>query len=253
MPFWLRDFASNLVANWAAELFTPSSMIGLAIAAVIAIAWAVGWHRRQRAKGERGMQPIYLIVFGLGGAALCLVIAVGGYIWQQWDIHTAVITWNFEDTKNPYFILGMSKSGTNESLIISFQAQGMNNSDDPIKNVNGYIRSDVTNAQYAIWFVIEGQPVAPDDTYGIPPHAQFQITSNPTFSSSDAKQNSGIPASKFLIEFAKFTFVFNYDGMIYSRHFISDEIKRQIQHFEDQITPSNSTTPRVTKKPKAAS
>jgi hypothetical protein len=124
---------------------------------------------------------------------------------------TPDITWNFDN------FLGTIGSEGKEPKVLSFQAHGRNNLDEPILHVGGFLRSDVTNIQFPIQFVVNGEAVPPDNTNGIPRKTEFDVTTGPL-------RNDPIPASKFLLDFAGLTFVFKYDGKIFQRHFTQDDI-----------------------------
>lgn len=153
---------------------------------------------------------------------------------------TEDITWDFDH------VLGLVGGGGQETRVVSFQARGRNNLDEPILHVSGSIRSDVTNAQFPIRFVINGRRVPPESTNGIPRNAEFEISSAPF--PSNNPPNEGVTLSRFLIDFATFTFVFEYDGKRFVRHFTNDEIWRQAEAFQRSL--AGTPQPRVTPKTK---
>src|SRR5262245_26392658 len=66
----------------------PMMALGLAVIATACLAIPAGhharaWHRARRASGRMTLEPSHLIWFGFVGAAVCLAIAAGGYLWQQ--------------------------------------------------------------------------------------------------------------------------------------------------------------------------
>jgi hypothetical protein len=144
---------------------------------------------------------------------------------------TSDVTWSFDAVPGSYF-LGMAGGQGQEPWIDSFQAKGRNNLDEPIAPVSGFVRSDITNAQFLIRFVIGGQRVPPEDTRGIPRNAEFDIASEPFPSSDRRRRDTGLTASVFLVEFATFTFVFEYDGKRFVRHFTNEEIRKQVEAFQ---------------------
>lgn len=141
------------------------------------------------------------------------------------------ITWSF-DTDAEFYFLAMVGGKGQEPWVDSFQSHGRNNMDGPISRVSGFIRSDVTNAEFPIRFVIGGQRVPPEDTIGIPRKTEFDIASEPFPSSDPRRRGTGLTASRFLDEFATFTFVFEYDGKKFKRHFTNEEIWNQIVKFQ---------------------
>lgn len=156
------------------------------------------------------------------------------------------ITWSF-DTDAGFYFLAMVGGKGQEPWVDSFQAHGRNNMDEPISRVSGFIRSDVTNAEFPIRFVIGGQRVPLEDTIGIPRKTEFDIASKPFPSSDPRRRGTGLTASRFLDEFATFTFVFEYDGKKFRRHFSNEEIWKQITAF--QRASQTSVPSVVPKKP----
>jgi hypothetical protein len=154
---------------------------------------------------------------------------------------TGDITWSFDADPRVHF-LAMAGGQGQESWVDSFQAHGQNNLNEPIARVSGFVRSDVTNAQFPIRFVLGGQRVPPEDTRGIPLNAEFDIASEPFPSSDRRRRDTGLTASAFLVEFATFTFVFEYDGKRFVRHFTNEEIRKQIDVFQ---RASQTSTPSV--------
>lgn len=144
---------------------------------------------------------------------------------------TGDITWSFDTDPGVHFLAMVGGQGQ-EPWVDSFQAHGRNNLDEPISRVSGFVRSDVTNAQFPIRFVIGGQRVPPEDTSGIPRKAEFVIASDPFPSSDRRRRDTGLTASRFLVEFATFTFVFEYDGKKFVRHFTNEEIWNQVAAFQ---------------------
>jgi hypothetical protein len=142
----------------------------------------------------------------------------------------------------------MSQRSGEEPWIIGFQARGHNDTDGPITKIDGLIRSDINNAEFPVNFVIGGQRVRPDETNGIPRDADFDIASDP-FPSVDAKNSAGMPRERFLSEFVKFTFEFNYDGRKYVRHFSREESEQHIARFMSDIQKNTPRAiPQVTRK-----
>jgi hypothetical protein len=73
----IATFVENLLANWVADAYGPTSMIGVSIAIVAIVIMVIGWHRRQRAAKKPGMASWQFI-------ALCftislLAVAAGAY------------------------------------------------------------------------------------------------------------------------------------------------------------------------------
>jgi hypothetical protein len=140
------------------------------------------------------------------------------------------------------WFLGMSYSGT-KVVVGSFQAKGRNRSGTPVTHVLGYIRSNITNETYPLYFNIDGHLVPPSDTHGIPPNAFFGI-SVPFYTST----GSPLDVEPFLAKLGDFTFTIQYDEQTYQRHFSLRMVRKQIEAFKRSITPE--TEPTVTQKEK---
>jgi hypothetical protein len=170
------------------------------------------------------------------------------------------IVWDFDQNASGRgFFLNITKTGNQETRVLGFQAHGKNNSSDPISEFSGFIRSHLTNLQRPIYVVAQDLdesktaacslaiPTLPDDTLGIPPFADFNITTfEKTFTSFGT---DGVPISKFLDEYGPFTVVLNYDGAKYERSFSREEVLLQVSILEK--TAILQTVPHVVRKPTA--
>jgi hypothetical protein len=75
-------FNSGLQVSGIASILLTSILWGLAVA-LFSIG-AYRWYKDRKAVGRPLVaEPWYLIAFGLTGAAICLAVAGGGYIWQR--------------------------------------------------------------------------------------------------------------------------------------------------------------------------
>jgi len=158
------------------------------------------------------------------------------------------IAWNFEDTQHPPFFLGYQKTDKEDTRLISFQAHGRNNSDAPITNIKGFVKSLITNKELPIYFLLQGTPVAPDDTNGIPPFAEFDIATT----EDKTEIVNGIIVSPTLneAEMATFTFEFDYNGDKFIRTFTRQEVENQRKMFNNIADVDKSSIPHVTRKDK---
>ncbi len=155
--------------------------------------------------------------------------------------NTGRIVWNFDQAaRGDAYFLNMNRLNDQEIRIIGFGAHGRNNSRDPISEFSGFMRSDLTNAQLPIYLLEQENdtpgrpnfmpplvvPTLPQETFGIPPLADFDIvTHNKPYIESG---KDGVTIQKFLNEFGSFTVVLKYDGTAIERHFSTEEIKKQI-------------------------
>lgn len=215
--------------------------------------------------------PSIFIVIGLVGL-IAVGVAIGGLLARIGTRNepetriqtTGRIIWSFDQPGDFYFF-GITRLNDQEPRIVGFQAHGKNTSADPISEFSGYMRSDLTNAQRPILLMAQEPtadpsrpsfirplliPTLPEQTYGIPGLADFDIV---TFDKSSAQTGvDGEPASQFMRDFGPFTIVLSYDGKTLERHFTIEQIKAQLALFEKQLYPQTGSTPRVTRKPTAA-
>jgi hypothetical protein len=133
-------------------------------------------------------------------------------------------------------------------VLLGFQAHGKNNSDKPINNISGVVRSLITNKEFPIKIMAEGTPTSPNDTNGIPPFADFDIV---TMEGPVNILNGQIVSRiEKMSDFSEFELEFDYDGNKFVRKFTKDEIDKQRQMFSNILDPDKSSVPRVTKKAK---
>lgn len=222
-----------------------------------------------------GRRKVTMFYIGLAiVCALGLGIAVGKLMGRTGDGQTKIvatpgadtgrIVWNFEQTASGQgFFLTMNRLNQDEIRVIGFGGHGKNTSKDPITQFSGYIRSDLTNARLPLLILAQDLsapavpgpfanqmiPTRPEETYGIPGSAEFDVVTNEKMSIESGKD--GMPASQFLREFGTFTVVLEYDGTTFERRFSEAEIKRQIEAIEATSNPQKTTKPRVTRKPNA--
>jgi hypothetical protein len=152
------------------------------------------------------------------------------------------ILWNFEQTAQGfgYFLTLQRVTGQSEIRLINFGAYGKNISKSPISQFSGYLQSDLTNARLPIYLLAQNAdesttlacfpypwiPTRPEETYSIPPLAEFQITTFDKVFIEAGKD--GVPISNFWKNFGSFTLVLEYDREKFQRHFSREEIQRQI-------------------------
>ena len=162
---------------------------------------------------------------------------------------TNQIAWNFEDRQHPPYFFGFQKTNLMpQAAFIGFQAHGQNTSDKPIVNIKGLVRSGITNRELPIYFVVQGIPVTPAETEGIPPFAEFDVVSW----GEPVHIDNGILVSKAenISEFTEFTFEFDYDGNKFVRAFSKQETQHQKEMFENSSDPEKSSIPHVVRKSK---
>jgi hypothetical protein len=202
------------------------------------------------------IEPSHVIVLGLA-------IAFAGVIWQMRSTKTSAhdsvqplqpqvaaallptsdFGWGFERYPG-YDFIGMSMGTDGQILVHQFQAQGHNNTKDPIKMVAGVVRSDRTSQEFPVLFnLADGKFRTADQLNPIPVDA---IIDTRAYFSDDEKP---IPLRQFLSDFVPFTFIFNYDGKSYRRRFTLDDIEPRIQRYEQDMRKMSVKPPQMTAKP----
>lgn len=146
------------------------------------------------------------------------------------------ITWNFEKEEGRFAFLAMQTvpGVVSEPLIIGFQAHGKNNLEDPIIHFSGFIRSDTTNETFPIFLARDNRFLRPEETLGIPRKAEFDL--HATFPSNHPERYSGegMNASAFLRQYPELTFVFEYEGKKYTKHFDKKDIWAAVENFRKE-------------------
>src|SRR2546422_530017 len=146
------------------------------------------------------------------------------------------VTWDFNS------FLAMSGPPLRFS---GFQAQGINTSTSPIAHVSGFVRSDLTNETFPLYMVVNGLPVPPEDTRGIPAGARFTIAV--PFGPDSYRSEGMLDEDSFLRKFGDFTFVVEVDGHREEHHFSWERIERLLSDFRRK---AYANAPSVTKKEK---
>jgi hypothetical protein len=233
-------------------------LLGAAVAlwVVLAFLWhAMNTWREHNKKSRLRLEPSHVIILGLA-------IALGGVVWQMNSAKlaktetptnntTATTTpvvplsdfaWGFERYPG-YDFIGMSIGGDGQLLVHQFQAQGHNNTKDPIVKVRGVVRSDRTNKEFSILFnLTDGKYLTPDQLNPIPVDA---IIDTRAYFSDDEKP---IPLKQFLSDFVPFTFIFYYDGKTYRHTFTLADIEPRIQRYEQDMRKLSVKSPQMSAK-----
>jgi hypothetical protein len=210
----------------------------------------------------------------LGMVAVVLALGLGLVLGLLWNASrqgmasssTGRIAWNFEQMDNGQAnFLNLLRLNQDEIRVAGVGAHGKNTSKDPVTELRGYVRSDLTNAQLPIFIMAEEPnnaaaphqllrppqiPTRPEETFGIPGLADFDVV---TYEQAVLTQGvDGLPLSRFLREFGSFTLVLEYDNIKVEKHFSREMVQKQIDAFEKSINPQRTTAPRVTRRPTAA-
>jgi hypothetical protein len=170
--------------------------------------------------------PWFLIIVCPIAGALWLYLVTPGNNPQSAIPTSAIpadpIIWDFDNSAKPTYFLGLVGGRGDVTYVTSFQGKGQNNSGQPLLKISGYVRSDITNDVFPLFMNIGGNSVEPGATKGVPRDQSFMIT----------VPFPRILAQKFLVDFAKFTFVFEYDGNRSERRFAAEQIEELIIRFE---------------------
>jgi hypothetical protein len=164
----------------------------------------------------------------------------------------------------------MMETQGHELRVLGFVAHGKNITGDPIEHLHGYIRSDLTNAQIPIYLQAQEPgstkiqacfphpwiPTAPEETFGIPAFAEFNVA---TFEKPSVQISltegvkDGVTVSEFKTAFVPFTVFIEYEGGKLQRSFSRDEIERQFSIFQKTFekTLNPLSDPYVLRKPNA--
>ncbi|MDR6834843.1 MULTISPECIES: hypothetical protein [unclassified Sphingopyxis] len=153
------------------------------------------------------------------------------------------LEWFWEMEGFPVYWLGMMRSGFDPVRVTGFQLQGRNHG-ALIDNMSGFVRSDMTGQSLPIFLNVEGDPVLPEETYGIPAGADFGVCA---FFGERNSTRPGINSEQFIGEFGAFTVVIEYDGKRWQRSFGEEEIEAQMSRFVRE-SRRGTAQPRVTRK-----
>lgn len=177
---------------------------------------------------------------------------------------TGRIVWNFDQQLSGQAnFLNLGRLNQDEIRVVGFGAHGKNTSKDPITDFSGYIRSDLTGRKLPIFLVAEvadppnppnpfiptNVPTKPEETYGIPGLAEFDIVTHENLIVQTGVD--GMLLGNFMRDFGPFTLVLHYDGKTFERQYPLQAIKDSIERFEKQSQPQISTAPRIKRKPDA--
>lgn len=234
---WLLTISFEIAATLMALQQAWYVVAALALAGIgtLAIAYAPDLSGKSKMISLAGM-----IFFGLG--------FVGCAAWYFWPSSSSPIVWTFGDGPHP--VLGMRGGGDARPLISRLQITGTNSSDSPLMGIDGYVRSNVTNREYPLYFQSNGRFIRTIDTNGVPPHTDFMIIA-PFADDPEKFEALQIPATKFMAEFGDLTLSIHWDGGQYTHHFPRAELEGAIDNFErslrvpiaSEITPNTSSFP----------
>jgi len=194
-------------------------------------------------------QVIAGVILGAGALALALIpenplwvgISVfvgvlGGslLIWIQWR---EPVAWSFGS------FLGMVGGG-GELRVISFQANGRNRSCKGLNNIQGHLVSNIDNSiSEQLHFVIDGIPVLPSSTTGIPPGADFKIMI-PLCDRAKGYE-AYLKEHDFMQQWSAFHFVVELNGDHYEHKFSERRVVGMIEKFRSKASPPSKPQVRI--------
>jgi hypothetical protein len=82
--------------------------------------------------------------------ALVLTTAAVAWGWYFLDRANGPVIWTFGDGPHPIF--GMRGGGSERPFISTLQITGNNRSDEPVSNIDGFLRSNITNKKLPLFF-----------------------------------------------------------------------------------------------------
>jgi hypothetical protein len=257
---WVLAFVLvGVFALGASDSFRDKTFIAAGIyvvATLITFVAAVKWRQIGRFASEKGS---LVLTIGVILGSIAAIFTAGMFVGRRVLLTPAAIgdiVWNLEQTsQGAGYFLGMTRLNNDEIRVLGFQAHGKSNSSKPIEHFTGYMRSELTNEQIPIYLMGQDPleatqkvclvpgwiPTLPQETFGIPPFADFDIA---TFDKPlAAAGKDGMTLTKFMNDFVPFTVVLEYDGTRYERRFTQEEVQIQVTLFQRSLNPQN--TPRV--------
>lgn len=189
------------------------------------------------------------VILGAGALALALIpknplfvgisvsVAMLGGLLLALTLFRAPVAWNFSG------FLGMSGGG-GELRFTSFQASGRNRSGKGLNNIHGHLVSNIDNSiSEQLHFVIDGTPVLPSSTTGIPPGADFQIMI-PLCDTAQGYE-AYLKEHDFMQQWSAFRFVVELNGDRYEHTFSKSRVVELIENFRKVANPLPKSQVRV--------
>jgi hypothetical protein len=173
--------------------------------------------------------PLYISILGS--------IVLLGVSLLAWTLLRAPVAWNFGS------FLGMVGGG-GELRVISFQANGRNRSGKGLNKIQGHLVSNIDNSiSEQLHFVIDGIPVLPSSTTGIPPGADFQIM----IPLCDRAQGyeAYLKEHDFMQQWSAFHFVVELNGDRYEHTFSKRRVVGMIEKFRSEANPQSKPQVRI--------
>jgi hypothetical protein len=155
------------------------------------------------------------------------------------------IEWYFNDKPT---IFGWNDANDGTFLVGTLNIRGRNISDEPIVNVEAYVRPQVTTKDITLRFYHPREHNLLDtENYMIQPDAEFQLSYKfPPYDTDKTPQ--GVPIDRFLSEYGGIRFVFVYDdGVNITHDFPYEKIRAYLFEKLDEHTRRRSPPPDIRK------
>jgi hypothetical protein len=109
------------------------------------------------------------------------------------------------------------------------------------------LAQDADEAKFKVCYAQSWIPTLPQETFGIPAFADFEVTSfeKPIMLAGV----DGVTLAKFMNDFVPFVVVLEYDATKYERRFSKEEVQKQVTIFEKSYNPQS--VPRIMRKTNA--
>lgn len=237
---WIGRFDSlRSLGVWGNWVVTSFPWISLLIF-LVGMAFIVFGRKWPIKEASVTITPFYAAIF-------LTIFALGAWGWFYLDWRRGPIIWTFGDGPHPIF--GMQGGNGGPPLIWQLQFTGTNRSNGPIENIDGFVRSNLTNKQIPLYFQIGGKFVQTTHTLGIPAHADFMLIAPITGNTPDDARRNEMRADKFLAEYGDITVMIKFSGRgsPFVRHFTKEELSKPLDEFAKSLLeppPSPSVIPK---------
>jgi hypothetical protein len=225
---WVLDWTGRYDAGHGIPEKLAGAMIdfpwfyALLVLAGIGFIW---WDR------YRGKKEISVTITPMLASIILTVCALTAWGWFFYDRAKGPIIWTFGDGPHPLF--DMRGDGNGRVMVHRFQFTGTNRSDQPIMNVDGSLRSNLTNEEIPLFFDESGQYFRAIDTRGIPARHNFMLIA--PFSHGPAPQDFSLTISnaELLDRFGDATLTVTFDGAgsPFTRRFTREELAAPIDEY----------------------
>lgn len=119
-----------------------------------------------------------------------------------------------------------------------FKSQGVNITDRPIKEIDGYVEVDRTGERFPIKLSKDGMIVETSKMLALPPNEEIPVYAFFSNAIKDYSAWKGFESSEFVAHYCPFTFITIFSGKQYKHRFSMKDIKAFIdKRISSSITP----------------